>query len=78
MIFFQKKVNQDLEIKVDTCYKNRMKLKINHEGNKDIKKCVYFSCCVCHKDKLPGLLVKYKEKLSDAPKISYLIENWDI
>ena len=55
-----------------------MKLKINHEGNKDIKKFVYFSCCVCHKDKLPGLLVKYKEKLPNAPKISYLIENWDI
>ena len=55
-----------------------MKLAINHEGNKGIKKFFYLSCRVCHKDKLPGLFVKYKDKLPDAPKISDLIENWDM
>ena len=66
------------EINEETYDKNQMKFKINHEGNKTIKKCVFLSCWVCHKDKLPGLFVKYKDRLSDAPKISHLLENWDI
>ena len=55
-----------------------MKLAINHERNEGIKKFLYLSCRVCHKDKLPGLFVKYKDKLPHAPKILDLIENWDI
>ena len=72
------KVKQDLEINAETYDKNHMKLTINHEGNKGIKKFLYLSYWLCHKDKLPSLFVKCKDKLPDAPKILNLIENWDI
>ena len=32
------------DINEETYYKNQMKFKINHEGNKTIKKCVFLSC----------------------------------
>ena len=70
------KAKQDLEINAETYDKNHMKLTINHEGNNGIKKFLYLSYWLCHKDKLPGLFVKCKDKLPDAPTI--LIENWDI
>lgn len=57
------KVKQDLEIKVETYDENRMKLAINNDGNKGIKKFAYFSCLVRHKVKLAGLLLKHKVKL---------------
>ena len=73
------KVKTDLGLSSPEDYdKNKMELTITHEGNKGIKKFVYLSCRVCHKDKLPELLRKYKHKLPDQPKVSDLMENWDL
>lgn len=63
-------VRKELALTAENYDKEKMKLLVSHQGNRGIKSFYYIYCQVCHKDKLPVLLNKYKEKLPESPKIT--------
>lgn len=70
-------VKNELNISSENYDKNNMNLIISHKGNRGMKSFYYIYCHVCHKDKFPALLKKYKDKLPNNPKTSDVLEAWD-
>lgn len=72
------KVKSELGIAADIYNNVKMQLTITHQGNEGLKPFDFIYCQICQKDKIPALLKKYKDKLPVNPKISKLIDNWDM
>lgn len=70
------RLKSKLNISGELFKKEDIYLVASHQENLNHKNLDYTYCFICQKNNIPMLLEKYKEKLTDNPKINYRIDNW--